>query len=363
MASTLVWSAITQPSEFWAMSAAVAGTDIVLATFDGKMSVYDTLTNTFSPVVNLPTSGSVHSVSVDTNNGYVFAVAGDIQGAAHVYRATYNTSTKAIGSWELKEPATGTGYFTGVFVAPNNDVFVTTQNAQDGPDTNGIYRSSNNGDSYARLTDTHSDPVNDNANFASFVGNYYLVGAYFSPDAGVNWNRLPQTQDGSNLNPNAGVINPANPEQAIISSDVGVAKTSNLSAGEAALLYESNVGLEGMIVYGMAQVADHKNRVVLASKSGVAFTDNFTDQTVNWTFPIFPMGNGAAGRAAVFDPSDQNRVFVGYNGVYQGIIDTSQETPITWTEPVARDSSHDFMYVSSMSMLGATKLWSNIHIY
>ena len=293
-----------------------------------------------------PEENQITSISVDTTNNLIFVVAGNhTEQAAEIYRTTYDETTGAIGStWVQKEPADPTGYFTHVAVAPNGNVYTGTQNAETG---NGIYVSTDNGDTWALIQEDAED-VTDNATFSYFAGTVYLVGSHVSTDSGTTWDSLPRTEDDSNLNPNAGIINPADTDNAIMSSDVGAAKTENLSNGDTSTWSESNEGLEGLVVNGLGQVDGNKERVMFATKSGLAFSNDFLSGPT-WTYPIFPLSNGAPARDAAFDPNDEDRVFAGYSQIYEGTIDTSATPPVSRTEVAAADETFTFMNVTEMT--------------
>ncbi len=331
---------------------AADGGFLFIGTRNNLVVVVDISTETVIETSNLPTTGVVNSIALDAVNGFIFVVVGEsVQTQASIYRATYNPADGSIGSWSEKEPPAAAGYYTFVSVAPNGHVFVGTQNA---PSGNGIYKSINNGDAFLLIQSGGTD-VTMNSAFAAYAGTVFLVGGYVSLDSGGTWTAVnPSTNDGTALNPNTGVVNPVSSTRALMSSDIGTASTNNLTNGATSSWDESNEGLEGLIVNGLGQAAANKDRVLFATKSGLAFSDNFTDSSPTWTYPIIPLSNGSPARDAEFDPSDADRVFAGYSGIYEGEISVSGSVSINWTEVATSDPTNTFMSVKELTAFDST---------
>lgn len=329
------------------------GNFYLVGTGTGTIRVYNASTDQLISESQLPSASlssdqwEVFGIAIDTVNGYIFACTGNPLGSANIYRASYNTTTGDIGSWSEKEPTTAKDYYAGIFIDNNQHLYVTTMNAPTQSE-NGLYTSTDHGDTYTHVNLESGPATNLNAHFFSQSNQSILIGLYFSSDGGTKWNELLaiQTATGANLNANAGIIHPSNNSLAIIASDIGSAKTSDLENGTTSTWTDNNSGLAGMIFWDMAQVNDNSNIVAIASKSGLAYTENYTDDNPVWNYPVFAGGDGSPHRQVIFDPNNNHRIFIGTNRIYEGAI--SSLNNISWQ---TLTNTENFMNITNLNLL------------
>ncbi|HQH27647.1 MAG TPA: hypothetical protein PLP17_09655, partial [Oligoflexia bacterium] len=353
------WSQLEWPDgvEFEAAVLAAAGNFVVMGQgWLPKLRVYNAATEDLGPEVQIPDTQGVSSIAIDAPNGYVYVLTGSWQATnAEVYRADFDTETGAVSNWVKREPGASTGRFWRVFTAPNGDVYVYTFTFGEG-----IFKSTNFGDSYTRLKDSTAADIDNQVGFMQFAGDVGLLGEYYSTDGGTTWyfqgDDFLAPEDrilGASPIGTAGVLHPADVTQALMRSDVGVTKTEDLSTQDYPFWLPASSGLQGVVVNDMAQLASDKNVVVLASDSGVAFTNSFLDDDPNWIFPLFPLGAGGGSTAAVFDPNEDGRFFLGAGDVYEGSVTAAgSSSPISWQMRDQRDGSEQYRMVMELSVRG-----------
>lgn len=334
------------------------GTYVFIGTRESQVIVINASTHEFVdsslvPVAQGFSTGQINYLAVNSDTNFLFAQTGLSTGNnSSLYRATYNTNTGQIttNTWSEKKPST-TGTHR-VYVSPNNLLYVTTFSGN-------AYQSNDNGNSYSTIT------LSGGGQGASFSGNTHLVGNSLSNDGGTTFTDISNISgDVTERNGKAVLLHPGDSfiasqtprikatSRALISTFLGVARTNNLDQITASTWQHSNAGLEGVIANAMAQNPDNKDRVVLATNSGIAFTNNFTADSIDWEFPIRPLDQGLNASAAIFHPTNNNRVFVADTDIYVGTI--GGNGAISW-DTIRRDDTPsgrtEYGFVTSMTFL------------
>ncbi len=142
------------------------------------------------------------------------------------------------------------------------------------------------------------------------------------------WTPFPDTTIGTHPNDGALVFDPDDPAVVFISSDVGVA----VSSDSAATFEERNNNIEGVEVFDVDVDAFTKDIAVVASKSGLAITDVFQKPPTpaDWNYPVFPHGNGGPPLTAVAIVQGSTQEFV--VGDNSETIFLSEDGGVTWRE-------------------------------
>lgn len=284
------------------------------------ISVYDTAASTILQDVALPV-GAVNVASLRVGPSYVYVLGRPTANAPEaLFRTPFNSSSGAIdGTWTDLSGATGLAYDSdddiwNFYVNPvNGDVFTGIRRQPEF--TSLMYRSTNNGQSYT------STGVGFVVNAMSFSadGLTIIMGTSASTDGGTTWKTLtrnPGSFDESRgrLEDEASIINQVDATQALVTTNEGVALTSNLAATTPTFTTAST-GLEGTQVYVVSPSQNNPNRAVVGSSGGVAVTDTFTSKDVTWTYPICPGNDCVGGRTVFIDPTNDDRLYYGSGNI------------------------------------------------
>lgn len=140
------------------------------------------------------------------------------------------------------------------------------------------YQSTNAGDSWTSIT-----PQSTAAAFNS-EGRLYIGGMY-SDDSGGTWEELGKDENDNNtaIGGHVLAIDPSNEEVIYADGMPGISKSTDGGA----TWDDINEGIAGVTITDVSQAAD-KDIVWAAAYNGVAKTENFTEESPAWTFPILP---------------------------------------------------------------------------
>ncbi len=289
---------------------------------------------------------SLSSLAVDPTTEHLWVIVGEVgEQNSILFRCSYNISTGQLGTFSDKTPAlvkAASSRMGGVFSNQNGILYVTTFGASS--DYQGIYRSSDAGESFNRIVPAGADSAGLNIRAAAFSGATHLVGTFFSSDSGANFldGRVGETPQGDLQNQRALLIDQSNPEKALATAANGPIATSNLSNGPASTWGQRFAGLRGIRINDLQQSATDPAVVVLALEGGLARTDNFSDdpevlesQPIIWNYPILLDGVSTPVFSVSLDPDDNNIVYAGTGSFFMG---TFSGNNASWTKLLAEET-------------------------
>ena len=152
----------------------------------------------------------------------------------------------------------------------------------------------------------------------------------YDPSTGT-WTQLPSTTSNTHVNDGTVAFDPDDPLLVFIASDVGCA----VSTDGGVTFDERNDGIEGVEVFDIDVDVIDKNTAVVASKSGLAITNVFQKPPTpaDWSFPVFPQGNGGPPMTAVCLLQGSTQEIVA--GDNSESIFLSEDGGATWRETYA----------------------------
>lgn len=184
----------------------------------------------------------------------------------------------------------------------------------------------------------------------TFSGSRVYIGNSWTNNNGATWHNIQNEASSysTGLTGNAFAIDSINSNVIYISSDRGVAKTTDGGAN----WHDFFEGMNGIFVDDITQ-ADNKNVVWVAAYGGFGKTTNFTSTSPTWTYPIRPSGAfGSTATAVWINPDNSNIVLAGG----AGLIYRSTDGGSTWsaaTESVTLNIT-DFEATSNNSSIYAS---------
>lgn len=322
--------ALIDPEQLFAITS--DGTFIFVTSNYGKVRVVDGATAALldtSTVVALTDPKELGSIAVDSSTSFAYVLVGTAGASSGMlFRSRYDDDDGSLTGWSEVTPSllsTNTGRIGGVFTNQGGVLYVTTFSA--GSDDQGIYRSTNDGSSYTRITPGLAGPASLNIRGAAFSGTTHFVGAYISFDSGATFadDYTGETSQGDVQNQRAILIDQNNSNRAIASADIGPIATSNLSQGPSSSWGQRFSGLRGTTIYGVDQSLNDDQIVYLALAGGIARTGNFTDDPdilattpIVWSYPILTGDFANPAFSVKIDPDDDNIVYVGSGTLFRG---------------------------------------------
>ncbi|MCB0332881.1 MAG: hypothetical protein KDD55_05230, partial [Bdellovibrionales bacterium] len=150
------------------------------------------------------------------------------------------------------------------------------------------------------------------------TGQRILIGNNLSVDGGDTWQQVEDKSVIDEVEQTTSEMigfHPTNQDLAFISTEVGLAKTDNLTTDFT--LSRANSGLSGVKVLELKR-AFNSDRALLLTQAGLGFTDDITAETIHWTFPICADGVDCdVIRSAVFHPTDDTKVYLADGSLYR----------------------------------------------
>lgn len=323
------WTALTENL----VSNPIVGSEItlvndtlLLAVDSGAVQISEDNGQTFTEVV----------VSEGTNNN-IISMAGTTTG--RVYAVVQDTGTETTSlfvsndvgaSWaELDVEAAGVAVgsvFYSVVVDPLDDNHVILGSYHPDYDS---YHTFNAGTSWSVLQNAGNRIGGEKAVFDGVGGLY--VGINYTNNAGVvspTWSEITTDTPLSSVRGDLYAVDATHPTTLYSDTAMGVAKSENGGTS----WVDSIEGITAAQTYVISQAND-KDVVWLGVNGGLAKTTNFTDDTVDWEYPISPSGVAASVYAVWVKPSDADYVVAGENN----FLYYTEDGGDTWTQADAPD--------------------------
>ncbi|HBY73533.1 MAG TPA: hypothetical protein DEG44_02455, partial [Candidatus Kerfeldbacteria bacterium] len=265
----------------------VGGNDgtVMVSTNQGEAFTVSDVIRADSYVLSLaasPATDTFYAVLDDTNNGTL-----------------YMTSDRGV-TWSEVTTDDIANRYTTIAVNPNNANHLLMLSYDEDTDP---WQSFDNGATWDQF-DAYGTP-----GYITFdtAGRIY-VGASYSDDNGATWNTV-TTETPANRVSN--VWPDSADDNRLYGSTFGAVA---ISIDQGVSWTDSNQGITAVTVHDVSQSAD-KNTVWIATGAGLAHTDNFTEETPTWEFPI----NYEYYPSAVWvSPADSTLVVVGgYEALYR----------------------------------------------
>lgn len=301
---------------------------LIISNIGTSIKVFDSQTDEIVQTFATPDDQSGANLAIGTDHVYLIIRVGQ---TASLYRADFNPSTATLsGTWEdISAQLPAASNFWNLFYAGDSDkLYVGVRTAGEEVVDN-LYVSENNGDSFTQTS------VSSVPNSACFADDVYIIGTRISLNDGLSWSILsdPETEGDVRFEDTACLIDPQDSNRAMVATNRGLAKTSNLLSGVDSTWTEAVSGLEAVVVYSLSQSQQNADRVLLGTSGGLAFTDDFTSDSPSWVFPICPGNDCVGGRNVLIDPLDDSIAYYGSGNIRKGTIDTSGDAlSISWED-------------------------------
>lgn len=324
------WTSITanlsgQPFIVGSELAWVDGT-LLVAIDNGEVEVSNDGGNTFTNVV----------ISEGTSNDAI-SISGDSVG--NVYAVMQNTGTDTTeifmsddhgATWELLDVEAGGveegSRFYDVSVDPLDDNHIVLGSYH--PDYNS-YHSFDAGVTWTALLNGDTRLGGQEAVFDG-VGGLYL-GTNYTNDASIEnpaWSQISTETPLSSVRGDLYAVDPTHPTTVYSNTALGVAKSEDGGAN----WVDSVEGITAVKTYAISQAND-KDVVWLGANGGLAKTTNFTDDTIEWDYPISTDGNASSIYAVWVKPNDAQYVVTGSSN----FLYYTEDGGTTWVQADAPD--------------------------
>lgn len=326
----ITWTSITGnlSSEPFVVGSELAWIDgtLFVAVDNGEVEVSGDGGNTFTNVI----------ISEGTSNSAI-SISGDSAGDA--YAVIQNTSTDDTtifmssdhgATWEQLDVETGGveegSKFYDVSVDPLDDNHIVLGSYH--PDYNS-YHSFDAGVTWIALLNGDNRLGGQEAVFDGAGGLY--LGINYTSDASVEsptWTEITTETPLSSVRGDLYAINTANPTMVYSNTALGVAKSED--GGNSWM--DSVEGITAVKTYAISQAND-KDVVWLGANGGLVKTTNFTDDSIQWDYPISTDGNASSIYAVWVKPSDSEYVVTGSSN----FLYYTENGGTTWVQADAPD--------------------------
>lgn len=190
------------------------------------------------------------------------------------------------------------------------------------------YQSFDTGDTWTTLTDEDGDELS--GTHATFDGTGRLyVGSQYTDNPAASpmvWEQLATGTPNSSIYADTFDTDEEDFNILYTNSSYGVARSEDRG-----LSWEDMVsGVTAVKVFDVSQAND-KDIVWIGANGGLAKTENFTDNSPTWEYPILPTGGISNIRAVWVKPDDANTVVMGGSTVFYYTTDGGE----TWNQSVA----------------------------
>ncbi len=324
------WTALTEnfDSNMFIVGSELAWVDgtLLVAVDSGKIEISSDGGETFTSV----------TISDDVSNDAI-SMSGD--SAGNVYAVIQNTGTDITeifmstdhgATWEQLDVEAGGveagSQFYDVSVDPLDDNHIVLGSYH--PDYNS-YHSFDAGLTWTALMDDGNRVGGQEAVFDG-VGGLYL-GINYTNDASVEnpeWSPISTDTPLSSVRGDLYAIDAVHPTTVFSNTAMGVAKSEDGGA----TWVDSVEGITAVKTYAISQAND-KDVVWLGANGGLAKTTNFTDDSIDWEYPISPDGNAGSVYAVWIKPSDADYVVTGSSN----FLFYTEDGGTTWTQADAPD--------------------------
>lgn len=324
------WNSITTnlSSEPFIVGSELAWVDgtLLVAVDNGEVEISSDSGNTFADVV----------ISEGTSNSAI-SISGDSVGNAYAVIQNTNTNDTAIfrssdhgTTWEQLDVEAGGveegSQFYDVSVDPldNNHIVLGSYH----PDYNS-FQSFDAGVSWTALLNNGNRVGGQEAVFDGAGGLY--LGINYTSDASVEnptWTEITTDTPLSSVRGDLYAVNTANPAMVYSNTALGIAKSED----GAASWVDSVEGITAVKTYAISQ-ADDKDVVWLGANGGLAKATNFTDDTIEWQYPISVDGNASSIYAVWVKPTDSEYVVTGSSS----FLYYTEDGGTTWVQADAPD--------------------------
>lgn len=333
------WQEIQLASGF-ATAMAASGDKLYVITQTGTVYVVDGTTGTTLQTTTLPeTEFGRKSIALSSDAIYITDTA---SGSDKLFKASL-AGDKTIQTLSPLSTLPAGATPDEVFVAPNGTIYVSS----DGADS-GVFASTDAGASFSEVS-------NGVVYSACFSGSTYILGTQFSTNSGGSFTTLVtgRTSSGSvRFDDKACVIHPSDSNKVLLGTTRGFFKTTEFNSNADPLWSDATSGQRALTVNALAQSAASKERVVVSTNGGLAFSSNFTDPT-----PIFEFSclgsDCTGGQGVAADITDPNIFYVasGVAGtIFKGTVSTASEpNTISYTSFI--NSPTDFGSIKTSAFL------------
>lgn len=276
-------------------------------------------------VVSEGTSNNVISIS-GNEDGRVYAVVQDTSAeTTDVFVSSDNGAT-----WSTLDIVAGGveagSLFYDVSVDPLDPNHVVLGSYH--PDYNS-YHSFNRGTTWTALLNNGNRVGGEEAVFDGVGGLY--VGINYTDDASVanpTWSTITTDTPLSSVRGDLYAVDATHPTTIFSNTAMGLAKSED----NGATWVDTIEGISAVKTFSITQ-ANNKDVVWLAANGGLAKTTNFTDEEVDWTYPISPDENGGSIYAVWVKPNDGDTVVTGSSN----FLYYTEDGGDTWTQADAPD--------------------------
>ncbi|RIL10304.1 MAG: hypothetical protein DCC75_04655 [Proteobacteria bacterium] len=323
-----------------------------------------------SQVLPVPAPVPLPRIALDDSADRLFVHLGASEKpAGRILRASFNSSSGAIGSWSEISPgaaggacgaelrggvgsAVNSGRYGGVFAAGDGIIYVTTFRGTDGG--KGIYRSTDGGDCWRRVVTSGESDSSLDIRSAVFSGTTHIIGRYVSTNgtsnnSTVSFEEVPNDNipfdaglDSTALliGSNASNCGAAGGDTCVMASSAfGAVATTDLGTGSSSSWGERLSGMRGLLVSDIDQSPTDPSIAILGLSGGIARSTNFdlsadriTASAVTYD-RFVPLDGSTSLPEPVFavkiDPTDANIVYVGNNRLLRAVFDSGGNP--TWT--------------------------------
>lgn len=299
---------------------------VVVAVEDAKLQVTNDGGETFSEVTLVSDTDHIAiSLTGDTDGTFYAVLQNSITDASRLFRSTDNAATWT--EMDLTSAGVTSGsQFYAIAIDPLNEDHLVLSSYH--PDYNS-YHTFNGGTSWTALMNGSLRIGGQEGQFDG-VGGMYL-GAYYSSDMSVPtpvWSPIETVTPLSSVRGDIYAVDAVHPTTVFSNTSLGVAKSED----NGATWVDSVDGITAVKTYAVAQ-ADDKDVVWLGADGGLAKTNNFTDESPDWEYPITPTESGGTIYAVVVKPDDGNYVVTGSANFLYYTTDGGD----TWTQADAPD--------------------------
>lgn len=331
------WTALTEnlvSNPIVGSEIALVNDTLLLAVDSGAIQMSADNGSSFTEVVvSEGTSNNIISMA-GTSGGRVYAV---VQGSGTETTELF-TSDDTGASWtKLDVEAAGVAsnsIFHGVAVDPLDDNHVVLASYHPDYDS---YHTFNAGTSWTALQNSGNRVGAEKAVFDGVGGLY--VGINYTNDASVvspTWSEITTDTPLSVVTGDLYGVDATHPTTIFSNTAMGVAKSEDGGAS----WIDSIEGITAAQTYAIGQAND-KDVVWLGVNGGLAKTTNFTDNTVDWDYPISPTEFGGTIYTVWVKPSDGDYVVTGLSE----FLYYTEDGGTTWTQASAPSISGTIQHI------------------
>ncbi|WKZ56269.1 MAG: hypothetical protein QY326_05885 [Bdellovibrionota bacterium] len=299
--------------------------------FEGRIIRIHIASGAITSVATFPDLDGLSAVLTATDSHLLLSGSMGEGGAYAMHRATLSSGGE-VGTFEdiTDQMGVPSPNFSRTDYDPSADkVYAAT------PLEGALYRGESNGTGFSLVSGVSLAGIYHRQ--FCIEGQTLLIGNYRSLDGGMNFEQLSSVtiegQDSAVLEGIGCLLDPAEPTSAIISSEVGLATTSDISEDIGQLSFaDASKGLQGVELVDLAKDPSNPSTVIVATGSGVALSRNYDSDAPSWNFPFCPDGGCDSVSRVAFSHS-QEGVFYMASGpsVYKGtIVVTDDDVDVTF---------------------------------